>query len=190
MINEALLRAERTSVNLQNSHINKWGGASFKADRSRHSLLATALFMSSTHSYTRSAAKGQSSTSTDTTPAVTQPSTSHDTTETEKAIAKRREQFDKRFAPIWEAFHNAKPLSAADKTFLKKEFVSAQDYLYYSDVYVFRPGVELIDNRIALIYLPSAPHEAIARLMSLAVDRTYDCFPGGNLIDLGSSSMA
>jgi hypothetical protein len=75
---------------------------------------------------------------------------------------------------------------------LKEEFVGAEDYLHYSDVYVFRPGVELIDNRIALIYLPSEPREpreAVARLVSLAVDRTYDCFPGGNLIDLGSSSM-
>lgn len=127
---------------------------------------------------------------TDTTPAATQPSISHDTTETEKAIAKRRERFDKRFAPIWEAFRNAKPLCAADKWFLKKEFISAEDYLYYSDIYIFRPGVELIYNHIALIYLPSAPHEAVARVVSLAVDRTYDCFPGGNLIDLGSSSTA
>ena len=131
----------------------------------------------------------QSSTSTDMTPAVAQSSTSCDAIQIEKTIANLRDQFDERFAPIWEAFRSAKPLSALDKEFLDKEFVRAEDYLYYSDVYVFRPGVELINNRIVLIYLPSEPHEAVARLMSLAVDRTYDCFPGGNLIDLGSSSM-
>jgi hypothetical protein len=124
--------------------------------------------------------------STDTTPAISQGSTRNDATESEK----RRERFSKSFTPIWEAFRSAKPLCAADKQFLLKEFISAEDFLYYSDVYEFRPGVELSNNHITLIYLPTLPHEAVARLMSLVVDRAYDCFSGGNLIDLGSSSIA
>jgi hypothetical protein len=138
--------------------------------------------MSYSRSYTRPLSRNPSNE----TLSITQPSTTHDVTET----VKRRDKFDKQFAPLWEDFRNGRPVSAAHKQFLDKEFVSTEDFVYYSDVYAFHPGVELIDNRVTLIALPNEPHEAIARLMSLAVDRTYDCFPGGNLMDLGSSSMA
>ena len=91
------------------------------------------------------------------------------------------------FSPIWQRFKFG-TLSKEDKKFLENTVISLDDYNYYSSVFKFKRGVELVNSRIILIEVPLQPHESCAETINHIVGRTYDLLPGGDICSIGSAS--
>jgi hypothetical protein len=103
-------------------------------------------------------------------------------TSTAASIQTRRDKFQANFGGIWDRFHSTGQL------YLESTVVTMEGYLEYSDIFKFKRGTQLVDDRIVLIEVSSCPHEAVAETLNHIVGRTYDLLPGGDLMSLGSSS--